>query len=370
MTDLPSSLGIEAVELVAEGGRSVTVRVTGRWRRRRPELRGQPMLVVDGDGRRQRFLAMPEPPSLSGAAPGTWRMSFSVPAGIAPTLPGRTFLQLGGVLVPLPVGDVEPAESARWEAAERAARVEGLERELDAARVEGLERELDAARAESDRLRGEIADRERRLRTAEQHVHAERGLRAEVQQELSRRSRVARHDLRTLHERVGDLQRELTRMRRAVDEAQHLVAAAEAGRVGAERRLAERELAARQSLRAQPSRRELELHRAAPGASPPVAAPAVERVGDRVALRMETAMSRARSAGRDLRVAALERDLAAAREEIEAQRRRSARAYEAIELVRGELHQLRAAASQTPSPRNEPPPTPSGAPSSAHQVRL
>ena len=41
MADLPSSLGIEAVECVAEGGRSLTVRVTGRWRRRRPELRGQ-----------------------------------------------------------------------------------------------------------------------------------------------------------------------------------------------------------------------------------------------------------------------------------------------------------------------------------------
>ena len=59
MIDLPASLGIEAVELVAEGRRSVTVRVSGRWRRRRPEMRGQAMLVVDAESGRQRFLAMP-----------------------------------------------------------------------------------------------------------------------------------------------------------------------------------------------------------------------------------------------------------------------------------------------------------------------
>ena len=95
---------------MAEGGRSVTVRVTGRWRRRRPELRGQAMLVVETGTVRQRFVAMPEPPSLTGAAPGTWRMAFTVPAELAPQLPGKTFLQLGAVMVPLPVGEmVEPA---------------------------------------------------------------------------------------------------------------------------------------------------------------------------------------------------------------------------------------------------------------------
>src|SRR5579871_4785879 len=110
MTDLPSSLGIEAVELLVDGEsrppRSVTVRVIGRWRRRRPELRGQATLVVETEAGRQRFVAMPEPPSLTGAAPGTWRMSFTMPAELAPQLHGRTFLQLGTMMVPLPVGEV------------------------------------------------------------------------------------------------------------------------------------------------------------------------------------------------------------------------------------------------------------------------
>src|SRR5579862_3793241 len=117
MTDLPSSLGIEAVECVAEGGPTLTIRVIGRWRRRRPEVRGQAMLVVETEGGRQRFLAMPEPPSLTGAAPGTWRMSFSVPAALAPALPGRTYLQLGGVMVPLPIGEVTIASEAPEEPA-------------------------------------------------------------------------------------------------------------------------------------------------------------------------------------------------------------------------------------------------------------
>src|SRR5271154_1938456 len=106
MSDMPSALGIEAVELVSEGGHSVTVRVTGRWRRRRPELRGQAMLVVETGTVRQRFGAMPEPPSLIGAAPGPWRLSFPVPAELAPQLAGKTFLQLGAVMVPLPIGEV------------------------------------------------------------------------------------------------------------------------------------------------------------------------------------------------------------------------------------------------------------------------
>src|SRR5450631_2151430 len=69
------------------------------------------MLVVEAQGRRHRFPAMPEPPSLTGAVPGTWRISFSVPASLAPDLGARTWLQLGAVVTPLPAA-VEPAPGA------------------------------------------------------------------------------------------------------------------------------------------------------------------------------------------------------------------------------------------------------------------
>jgi hypothetical protein len=365
MTDLPSSLGIEAVECVAEGGRSLTIRVTGRWRRRRPELRGQAMLVVETESGRQRFLAMPEPPSLTGAAPGTWRMSFSVPAALAPALPGRTFLQLGGVMVPLSIGEVTIAEdpSAEEPSAdvleERRARGSELAAETArrraadlATQVEHLEAELVQARTQSDRLRGEISERERRLRGAEQHAHAERALRAELEQELALRTRTAQHDLSALHSRVGELERELSRLRRAVDEAGHLAAAAEARRAEAERRLAEHPPPPMEpplaeapptadAARTEQHRRELELDRAvrARPARAAVARP-VERTADRTLLGIEAGMVRPRGERANARVAELEGELAVAREEVEVQHRRSARAYEAIALVRGELRQI------------------------------
>jgi hypothetical protein len=421
MTDLPSSLGIEAVELLTEGAgapRSVTVRVTGRWRRRWPELRGQAMLVFDGPAGRQRFLATPEPPSLTGAAPGTWRMSFSVPADLAPALPGRTFLQLGGVMVPLPIGDVvqghEPTEGLDPELLE-ARRVRSSELAAEGARrrvaelgaqVQGLEHDVAEAREESERLRATIAERERRLRSARQDVHAEQAVRAELEQELSRHRRAARHDLAVLHERVADLERELTRMRRVVDEAGHLAAAADAARAEAERRLAERRAAGPEppapaptpaptppvspavSPRAASIRRELDLGRATPGGTPGPPHSSPEHAGDRIALRQETAMADARGGRVDAyaeRMAALAGQLAAAlaeierqraeieatKDEIEAQRRRTARAYEAIEFVRGELRRLHDAAPETtPSPatpaRSVPlaPPTPPAPPAS------
>jgi hypothetical protein len=430
MTDLPSSLGIEAVELLVDGEsrppRSVTVRVIGRWRRRRPELRGQAILVVETEAGRQRFLAMPEPPSLTGAAPGTWRMSFSVPTALASSLPGRTFLQLGGVMVPLPIGEValagesaRPAdpdllEARRARSSELAAESARRRAAELAAEVQRLEHELAQAHEESERLRTSIAQRDRRLRAVEQHAHAEQALRADLEEELTRRTRGARHDLAALHQRVGDLERELVRMRRAVDEAGHLASAAEAGRREAERRLAEPAPAVPPPPPSPPApapesanrvasiRRELELSRAAPGPPAPAAQPSAQRAGDHIALRQEATMADLRIAGGAAdaeRVTVLEGELARAHEEVralrenveahrgeveaqraeldaqraenEAQRRRTARAYEAIDLVRGELRQLRtsAPAAPAPGPAAVPPEPPSPAAPAAGPVQ-
>jgi len=425
MSDLPSALGIEAVELVSDGGRSVAVRVTGRWRRRRPELRGQAMLVVETGTVRQRFVAMPEPPSLIGAAPGTWRLSFTVPAELALQLAGKTFLQLGAVIVPLPVGEVveapagdgsrpellEPpgpelldarqlrsSELAAESARRRAAEAEAALAELTAQAGE-IEDGLARAREESDRLRDEIAERERRLRSSEQHLHAECVRRSEVEQALTEKTRAARHDLRVLHEHVADLERELGRMRRAVDEAEHLAAAAEARRADAERRLAERPPPAPEPApaskpppsepptepppsepppsvdanRARVIATEFALAQAVP-ARPPTATPAPRiqsaRAADRQALRRESAMIGHRLV--EHRTAALERelaearheladarrDLADARRELERQRLLNERAYDAIDHVRGELARLGGDAPAQQAARAPAPPAP------------
>jgi hypothetical protein len=123
MSELGSSaaVGIESVEWLDAGGGQLTVRVTGRWRRRRGwvESRGPTMLVIEAEGRRHRFPATPEPPSLSGAAPGTWRLSFGVPAEIAHGLGGHVWLALGTVTVPLPVPESAAGLGREPEAGER-----------------------------------------------------------------------------------------------------------------------------------------------------------------------------------------------------------------------------------------------------------
>ena len=104
-------MSIEAVEWSAESGGNLNVRITGRWRRRRPVSTGQPTLVIESEGRRHRYPAMPEPPSVGGTGPGVWRLSFTIPGWMAPEL-GRTWLQFGTVIVPLPVAVPAPGEAS------------------------------------------------------------------------------------------------------------------------------------------------------------------------------------------------------------------------------------------------------------------
>jgi hypothetical protein len=114
MSDPPgvqAALGIEAVEWWADG-ENLIVGITGRWRRRRPAIGGQPTLVVESQGSRHRFPATPEPPGLTGTGPGIWRISFTVPAALAPDVATRSWLLFGGVVVRLP----EAVEVAQAEA--------------------------------------------------------------------------------------------------------------------------------------------------------------------------------------------------------------------------------------------------------------
>jgi hypothetical protein len=293
MSDLPgtAAVGIETVEWAAETGGNLTLRITGRWRRRRPAATGQPTLMIEAEGRRHRFPALPEPPSLGGTGPGVWRLSFTVPGWMAPDL-GRTWLQLGTVVVPLPVAVPAPGEVlASWaeprpdpsggagprpeaSASEPtepepeptpplaavpplpeppppelplAARVSEL-----ASRVESLEHELADARTERDRLAETAAEGERGRRRAEQRAHAEQALRQDIAQQLeasareAERARQAMGDLAAAEDRIRTLEEELHRARRRSDEAEQLAAAAQAARDRAERQRddRERELAA------------------------------------------------------------------------------------------------------------------------------
>lgn len=242
---LPSALGIEAVEWLAQGAESLTVRVRGRWRRRRPTWSGQPLLVIEAGGSRHRYPAMPEPPSLTGAAPGTWQMSFSVPASVAGRTGIRAWLQLGSVVVALPV-PVEQTESAaapdeetlslrRVRAAELTAEAAARRAAEAQAEAEALRARVDQLWAELERLRGLAEDRGRAIRAAEQAAHAERELRLELEDRLAEigggpeRTEADERELR-----IAELEREVEQLRRAVDEAEYVARTAVAGRRRAE----------------------------------------------------------------------------------------------------------------------------------------
>lgn len=224
MSELPSALGIEAVEWTAEAGGSLTLSVIGRWRRRRPSWGGQPQLVIEAEGTRHRFPAMPEPPSLTGAVPGTWRLSFSVPASLAPHLGGRVWLQFGAVVVPLPTATGGPGgrESGGRESQSKPPPL-----------PEAPERTADQ-RAEVQRL-----DRARRI--AEQRAHAEHALRLDLEEELARlgsAGRTARalteaeERIRQLEDEVGFLRRRLARRTAGRERAAVIVAELAAVRRG------------------------------------------------------------------------------------------------------------------------------------------
>lgn len=262
-------LGIEAVEWIAEGGENLTVRVTGRWRRRRPAWSGQPTLVVEAPGRRYRFPAMPEPPSLSGAGPGMWRISFTVPAALAPELGGRAWLQFGSVAVPLPsaieppgagasVADAPDDEVGRLagpagfetpEVESPWAHEEGLTQRAEEAEaavtaltgvVRDLERDLASARSRADELSEALDAQQRDRRAAQQREHAERALRLDLARQVAEHGREAHRarevfgDLAEAEERVRELERELDAARRRIDEAEQQAAAAVAARDRAE----------------------------------------------------------------------------------------------------------------------------------------
>jgi hypothetical protein len=255
-----AALAVEAVEWAPENDEKLTVSVRGRWRRRRPVLGGQPVLVVEAEGRRHRFTATPEPPSLAGAPPGSWQMTFSVPGWFAPFLGGRIWLQLGLAIVPLPraVGPplpddvahlqepgsglppqaphsadaetlidrrVRTAELAEQRARERQADAEEAVAELTIRALE-LEQALEHARREPGRLRKMLADRDQQLRAAEQRAHSERAMRLEREDLLDRERdadqealRIDAGELAAAEARVRELERELEQLQRQIDRA-------------------------------------------------------------------------------------------------------------------------------------------------------
>lgn len=241
-----AAVGIETVEWLDGGSGNLIVRVTGRWRRRRPASTAQVTLVIESEGRRHRFPAMPEPPSVGGAGPGMWRLSFSVPGSLAPALGGHIWLALGTVTVPLPApgagerGAPLPAPGAdeRVSAETRDGEPAPIEsapppdEPPPADPVEELERQLADTRSDRERLAASLAEGERTRRIAEQRAHAEQALRRDLARQLAvhereaERAREAMGELAAAEDRIRTLEGQLRDARRREDEAEQQAAAA------------------------------------------------------------------------------------------------------------------------------------------------
>jgi hypothetical protein len=384
-TGAGGALAIEAVEWTTGDGDRLTVRIRGRWRRRRPDWRGQPLLVIEANAQRHRFTAIPEPPSLAGAPPGRWEMTFSVPAAMAPHLGGRIWLQLGLALVPLPspalpVAAGEPpagpqpvdpetlsdrrvrtAELAARRARERQAEAEALLTDMTI-RAGQLEDELERALREPERLRALLAERDQQRRAAEQRAHAERALRLELHEGGELRSRDRRlieaGELAEAEARVRELERQLRALKRRARQAAtaarapfdlsgEVVVAAASAPVAAVTRADERVAAAAVELRAlEAERRLLDSRMIAGRTTPPPPTGDREPDGSELAtvlaeIRTEfeqlTTIAEREHVGRvaaEERTAELERAL---RE----RELRSARVSDAVHELRGLLDQVR-----------------------------
>lgn len=240
-----AAVGIETVEWLDGGSGNLIVRVTGRWRRRRPASTAQVTLVIESEGRRHRFPAMPEPPSLGGTGPGMWRLSFAVPGSLALALGGHLWLALGTVTVPLPA----PGAGERASPETRNGHPAPIESPHPADEpppvdhVSELERQLADTRADRDQLAASLAEGERTRRVAEQRAHAEQALRRDLARQLTsheregERARETMGELAAAEDRIRTLERQLRDARRREAEAEQQAAAAVArarGRPAAE----------------------------------------------------------------------------------------------------------------------------------------
>jgi hypothetical protein len=181
MPDLPGApeypLEIDSVECSPLGREKVVVRLTGAWRGRRRAADERALLVVEVDGRRHRFPAIPEPSRPRIGRPVFWAASFALPAWLEPRLGGQMSLLLGNVAIPLPpVSFAEGRQDDPLSRPEREQASDGSPRDRSApaperpeadpgsevaARIEQLQIGLDEAHNEAERLRGLLVQRDR-----------------------------------------------------------------------------------------------------------------------------------------------------------------------------------------------------------------
>ncbi len=93
---------VDQIEYAPLGRAKVAVRITGRSRGRRRLPDARAFLVIEAEGRRHRFPAMPEPRRPRIGRSGAWAATFALPAWLEPHLGEKMTMWLGTLEIPLP----------------------------------------------------------------------------------------------------------------------------------------------------------------------------------------------------------------------------------------------------------------------------
>jgi hypothetical protein len=105
-----TGLELDQVECSPLGGDKLVVRLHGRWPGRPRRAARRVTLVVEDDGRRHRFPAIPQPRSARITDQDAWTASFAVPAWLQPALDTSMSLAIGDASIPVPAPEQEAPE--------------------------------------------------------------------------------------------------------------------------------------------------------------------------------------------------------------------------------------------------------------------
>src|ERR1700685_4670223 len=92
---------VDRIDCAPLGRAKIAVRISGRSRSRRRSPDARAFLVIEAEGRRHRFPALPEPRRPRIGRPGAWGATFALPSWLEPHLAGAMSLWVGNIVIPL-----------------------------------------------------------------------------------------------------------------------------------------------------------------------------------------------------------------------------------------------------------------------------
>jgi uncharacterized coiled-coil DUF342 family protein len=187
-------LTVEHVEAEPLGHDKIVIRVTGRWESRKRVTDARTFLVVESEGRRHRFPAMPEVRKRGLGRHQDWTASFTVPAWLDPRHEARMSLWLGDEEVSLPEVVEAPPEPADVPAGNGKTGPSEHRPGGDPATVSALRAELRERVTAEAQLRGQLAAANAQLDARTEHQSELAATHVDLRQELEQLLALIEHE--------------------------------------------------------------------------------------------------------------------------------------------------------------------------------